>query len=271
MRFLPKEQPYLLGPGRPFSAPGGLPHDRDTNRWFGDVYRAAVAYTDDRLRDLFTSLAQRGLTFENTLFVVTADHGEEFFDAHPEDPGGTSHGRTLFEEQLHVPLLVRLPPGLPRPLLRTEGRIAQPVSLVDVMPTLLDLLGIRVAGKRLDGTSLRGAVDTVEQRVVFSGGSRGRVVVRDGRYKLYRFDRRGHLNRALNFLRPAGEGASEPVEHLFDLDEDPGERHDIRDRLPTVATRLRAVAGQYVLRRKGRSVALDEETRNQLKSLGYIE
>ena len=104
--------------GRLHPAPADIDHLRD-------LYDAALRQLDDHLGTLFAELERRGL-LASTLVVVTADHGEEFFDH-----GNVGHGRSLYQEMLHVPLLVR-GPGVAAGL-----RIEQPVQLVDVAPTLL--------------------------------------------------------------------------------------------------------------------------------------
>jgi arylsulfatase A-like enzyme len=81
------------------------------------------------------------------LIVLVADHGEEF-----GDHGGFEHGRTLYEEMLHVPLIVRLP--------NREGagrRVAESVRQVDIVPTVLEYVGVQVPGD-LPGRSLLGAL-----------------------------------------------------------------------------------------------------------------
>lgn len=100
------------------------------------LYDGEIRYTDDTLRLLFDHFEARGL-LENTWVVVTADHGEEYFDH-----GGKGHRSTLFQEVLRVPLLFWHGGGglehhgaLPR-------TVETPVSLIDVAPTLLDLAGL---------------------------------------------------------------------------------------------------------------------------------
>ena len=95
------------------------------------AYARAVRAVDDEVGAILTLLEQRGLAV-NTLVVVTADHGEEFWDH-----GGVEHGHTLFSELVHVPLLVRCPGCAPR-----GARIDAAVGLDGLAPTLLDLLGV---------------------------------------------------------------------------------------------------------------------------------
>ena len=94
------------------------------------LYDGEVAALDAALRTLFTGLARRGL-LDRAVVVVTADHGEEF-----REHGQLGHGQSLYEELLHVPLVV-LAPGA------AAGRdVDAPISLVDLAPTLLDLAGV---------------------------------------------------------------------------------------------------------------------------------
>jgi arylsulfatase A-like enzyme len=94
-----------------------------------DLYREEVAFTDFHLGRLLAGLRQRGLE-RDTLVVVTADHGEELMRH-----GWIGHTRTLYDELLRVPLVVSLPGRI------APRRVEEPVSLVDLVPTLLELSG----------------------------------------------------------------------------------------------------------------------------------
>lgn len=137
----------------------------DEVRYLRGLYAAGVQYTDDMAAS-FLDLLRGSETFDDTLVVVLSDHGEEFAE----------HGRwqheQLYEECLRVPLIVRLPGGA-----GGGTRIPTPVSLMDVMPTLLELLGVErdgLPGKRflpMQGRSLARALVTgqaPEARPVFS-------------------------------------------------------------------------------------------------------
>ncbi|MEW6073203.1 MAG: sulfatase-like hydrolase/transferase [Planctomycetota bacterium] len=105
-------------------------------------YDGSIASTDDYLGLFFDRLAERGL-WEEALVVIFADHGESL-----GEHGEVGHGG-LYLEQLHVPLLVKFPAAWKVP----PGRIRAPVELVDVMPTVLDCLGIAPPAG-IDGRSL---------------------------------------------------------------------------------------------------------------------
>jgi hypothetical protein len=130
------QKPYLLWihlyePHFPYSAPSGPDFgDRDIDR-----YDTEIAYADAQLARLFARLDP------SVIVAVTADHGDEF-----GEHGIRFHARSLYNQVVRVPLLVRAPGG--------KGRVVDtPVSLADVMPTLLDLAGV-TSPAGLNGLSL---------------------------------------------------------------------------------------------------------------------
>jgi len=115
----------------------------DLDRELAELYRAEIEYMDEHLGRLFDGLAQRGWD-EDALVLVTADHGETFH----EHADTWNHGLWVHETTVHVPLIVSAPGALGRGL-----RVTDPVSTVDLVPTVLDLLGIEADG-RIEGRSL---------------------------------------------------------------------------------------------------------------------
>src|SRR6202035_2818734 len=118
------------------------------------LYDGALRFVDAEARRLYRELEKIGEA-RQTVVVITSDHGEEFWDhalaehATAKDPRGywgVGHGHTMYEELLRVPLILRGPGIAPR-------RVACPVRHVDVLPTLLDLLGLPrptgIRGRRL--------------------------------------------------------------------------------------------------------------------------
>ena len=109
----------------------------DERRRIAGLYQQDVDFADQQIGRLLDFLAERDLA-RRTAVVFTADHGEEFWEH-----GGVEHGRTLYDEVLHIPLLV-VPAGEPRgPASRGE-----PTNVVDVAPTILALAGIEEPGWR---------------------------------------------------------------------------------------------------------------------------
>jgi choline-sulfatase len=222
------------------------------------LYHAEVEWMDELVGRMIDALVQRGC-MERTIFVFTADHGEAF-----GEHGLFLHGEALIEPLLRVPLIVA-GPGI------TAGhRVAQPVSLTDLVPTLRELLGEPAVQGPEPGASfaalLRGAaVD--EGRAVYAGSgkdpTRGIDAVIVGSSKLV--------------ARPGGRFA------LYDLAADPEETRDhAPERAGEVAAlreRLEAIRfaneAQRVRRLSERSPAEIEanrrDTERELRALGYVE
>jgi arylsulfatase A-like enzyme len=122
------------------------------------LYDGEIAFADHAIGDLLKGLEERGLK-DNTLIVAVGDHGEEFYEH-----GGFEHGHTLFDELIRVPLIFSLPGRLPENL-----RVAAQIRLVDVLPTILDILGIE-SSTRLEGVSLMPLMTGLQEpRTVTSG------------------------------------------------------------------------------------------------------
>jgi arylsulfatase A-like enzyme len=126
VHFFEPHEPYETHKGYEFGA-GDM-----------DRYDSEIAYTDAAVGRLVAETRKRR---PGTIVVVAADHGEEF-----DEHGGRYHGSTLYEEQLHIPLIVSVP-GVP------PGVVSDQVELIDVTPTVLNLLDIPVPA-RMRGTDL---------------------------------------------------------------------------------------------------------------------
>jgi arylsulfatase A-like enzyme len=172
-----------------------------------DRYHNALHSADEALGQLLDGLRQRGLD-RNTLVVILGDHGEAF----GEHPGNIGHTLAVYEENVRVPLLFSAP-GLSTSPVRV-GRVA---SLVDVAPTVLDLLGIP-APSGWQGQSL---LDRAPRVALFcTDYSLGLLGLRDGRWKL---------------IHELESGRST----LYDLQDDPGEANDVSGSHPERAEAYR--------------------------------
>jgi arylsulfatase A-like enzyme len=257
--FSPPEYERLLaaadGTAHPSSA---TPHGHELL-----TYDAAVRYTDTAIAPLLDAV-RSGSPGARTLVVITSDHGEGFGE-HGGERGGVGHGTEQYEEVLRVPLLV-WGPGLVAPGRRVTGL----VGVVDVMPTILDLLGFPVP-TGISGVSLApqvrpgSTVPPVADRILFSENSlhdRYRLAARWPRWKAV---------------------WDTPGLQTFDLDRDPGELQPVTSAdLTDQATAARARFEQECARqqaeiaaagsRQAQPAALpDPERQRQLKALGYVE
>jgi arylsulfatase A-like enzyme len=233
----------------------------DELRFLRSAYQGEVRQNDAAFGALLEGLRARGL-LDPSLVVFVADHGEEF-----RDHGGVGHGRTLYQEVVRVPLAVRLPGGA-----RGGTRDVAPLQQVDVMPTLLALLGAPppsgLEGRDQSASWLgRGRTDEAPlmlSRLLFDG--RDKVAVRTGRHKLI-------LN-----TDAAPPGGRVPVE-LYDLTADPNERAAVTGSRPVVVGALRAEAARLLAAhglvrqrlKAGHEIDLTAEERERFRALGYLQ
>ncbi len=200
-------------------------------------YAAEVHSLDVEVGELLDELERRDLLARSVL-VIAADHGEALADDHGFY---FSHDNGLTQDQIAVPLLIHYP-GCP------GKTVEQPVSNVDVLPTVLELLGARLPAN-LDGQSL---LDERPDHVVSQ--SFREQTIRQGPWKLRAFkDRRAFI--------------------LTDLSSDPNERHNLSAQHDE---RLRALQGALAEVRRKPALApsisrkVDAEQRRQLEALGYL-
>jgi choline-sulfatase len=137
------------------------------------AYYAAVSYVDERIGEVLGALRETGLA-DDTIVVFTADHGEMLGER------GLWYKMAFFEPAARVPLIVSAPGRL------APHRVPEPVSLLDVAPTLLEMCGLDAAAD-MDGTSLAGDVPPAHDVVaeyLAEGVNAPMVMVRRGRQKL---------------------------------------------------------------------------------------
>jgi arylsulfatase A-like enzyme len=227
------------------------------------VYDEEIRFTDEGIGRLLEALARHGLD-DDTLVVVTADHGEEFFGR-----GWLGHTRTLYEEVIRVPLIVRVPGS------GGQGRaVGAPVSLVSLAPTILDYLGIDAPDAGFQGPSLRPLIDgssdvdlpPVRSEVRFIVLSSESVLAEKVAFKYAVIDGRYKLIKDFRTQRY----------ELYDLERDPGEREDLASSRPDLVREMLVTLNRTrSVESKGpavdENVALDPEDAAMLRDLGYID
>ena len=220
------------------------------------MYDANLKYADYYLHQFFEGLEERG-AFEDSVVIVTADHGEGFFEH-----GNIGHANELFEEEIRIPLIIRFPERY-----GWGGReIDALVQSIDLMPTLLELCGATWK-EALEGKSLLPLfMDTkkaVNEYTMAFKGSRdvkvdvSQAALSDGRYK----------------LMLSGSGKL-----LFDLFCDPGEEKNLYFEKPILAGYYQQLLRENLkegLKKEGfldkKRLELDRKSREKLRTLGYID
>jgi arylsulfatase A-like enzyme len=226
-------------PHEPYEPPPGLlervppppagPADKTAR-----LYMAEAAKDDEAIGMLMQTLSETGLR-ERTIVVLTADHGETMSSAH----AGTSgldrmpiryhHAVSNFEETTHVPILVVAPGLLPE-----DRAVEARVRSIDLAPTVAELLGLE-AHPRFSGRSMvslaKGRKESDERVVVTEG--RGTRAIMHGRYRLL-------VREGLARVTILTDRTVTANEELYDLVDDPGERHDLAPSRPELVAEMRA-------------------------------
>jgi arylsulfatase A-like enzyme len=238
------------------------PQDEERIR---EWYTAGLAYNDAELCEFVDELRRKYAG--DVMLVVTSDHGEELFDH-----GGVLHGHTLYDEMLHVPLLVWWPGQL------AHRVIDKPTDTLDLHITLRSLVAPLPQGPEY-GDDLWGAISgfssaTDEPRLHFATapGLRSATMARSDRWKLIQVPR-----PRLRWGMGRGRGRTHEAEYLFDLESDPGEHINLAGLSALEAdwlwSRLQAWRATWQARQlqEAEEAELDETTRQQLEALGYVE
>jgi arylsulfatase A-like enzyme/Tfp pilus assembly protein PilF len=231
---------HLYDPHDPYEPP-----EPYRSRYAADPYAGEVAYADAALGGFLDRLRSAG-ALDRTLIVMAADHGESL-----GEHGERTHGLFAYNATLRVPLIVWAPP-IVRP-----GVVSAPARLVDVMPTLLDLVGVD-AGRAVDGRSVRPGA----QAPAADTGSYFEAL---------------NANLSRNWAPLTGIVQSGvklidlPVPELYDLGGDPSEQQNIYARRTDLAKPLEQRLDALTARAaKPAAASVDAETARRLQSLGYI-
>ena len=243
---------------------------RDDLAFYEARYDAEILYADTEIGRLLEQLETDG-QLDETLIVVTSDHGESL----GEHSYYFDHGRFGFQTCLRVPLLLHYP-GVIKPRVDT-----QPLELLDLAPTLLELAGLELTdGAWMQGRSLlerlSGASPGDGDHLAFSEAGYGtdgkwQQVVQDERYKLLlvrqEVDQQWYAGKGQRWI-------------LYDLVDDPGETRDRSKDLPEELRRLRKELLAWIKaepfdmgarQASAEEGEMEEETRKQLEALGYLQ
>ncbi len=221
-------------------------------------YDAAVAYADEQFGRIIEALERRG-QFERTLVVVTADHGEEFYEH-----GNWRHGNQLYNEVVHVPLAFRLPSQL-KPARRPDLAM-----LVDVFPTIVGLVDHdeagqpnerKAAGRRLfAGGGDAGTATVFSEHWWFEGSTYTAKMVQRGTLKLH---------------DTHDQGRDQERSELYNLASDAGEERNLLENPAAVSENgvgeLHSLLVQFGDKMSVASVSVDvdQSTKERLRQLGY--
>jgi len=219
------------------------------------AYDSEIGYADEELARLFRDLDLGA----DRLIVLTSDHGEAFFEH-----GHLGHGQNLHEELVRIPMIVSPPAAF-----AMRGVVRTPVSLLDVMPAILE-----VAGASMPAGAQGASLFETARRERSGGPSTDRAFFAE------LWDQNpGADEREWKMIRRGSEklhvrmGTEETL--LFDLRADPLERVDRSAHAPERVAALRAELAAWIKQgrpeRRTPTIRVSEETREKLRSLGYID
>lgn len=251
------------------------PSDADL-RFVISQYDAEIRAVDDLVGDLLREWKATGF-LENTLVIITSDHGEEFYEH-----GHIYHAHSLYDELLRVPLIF-VGPGVTPGVYRTQ------VGLVDIAPTVLGALGVAAVEPGMVGVDLTPTLvhgSEPPRRLLFSFLRYSAVpfstaAVRSDRWKLIAWNASGLRSFTLDayareYLYKLPLQRREDFLELFDLHQDKEERRDLseveaerRERLAQVLARRR-VAPEGAAAGSGRIPHLRQSDVEALEALGYL-
>ncbi len=225
------------------------------------LYDAEIRYIDSNIEKIKKSLQQNGLD-KNTVLIITADHGEEFWDHNNYE-----HGHTLYNELIHVPLIISGPHVKPLSVERN-------VSLVDLLPTLMDLVGADSVKHRINGRSLFPLIAEKntkdDTRNLFATGTLygpEKYCVIRGKHKLImNTENSADKNTLIGYHYPPG------YEHFL-LDTDMAEHNPLQD----VDNKTREFLEKQLLSfmsisadTGNKNIVLDKNLKEKLGTIGYI-
>jgi len=238
--------------------------DSDEVQGYIDLYDAEIRFTDEAVGDFLQVLKDRGL-YEETIVVVTADHGESL----GEHDYFFEHGDFGREPEIHVPLMFRAPNLRPQ-----ISSVPWTVQSIDVLPTLLELAGLsRQSPGR--GTSLLPLLSGVERTDRYCFGETGRKFHPEntrrevgGTKGKWRWVRKGRFKL---LFQPTASGY--PKEEFFDLQNDPGEQRNARADFPEKFATMRQLLQEWMSEDAMNTPEskITPGMREQLKALGYID
>lgn len=237
----------------------------EERRWAEALYHGEIAYSDREVGRLLAGLHDLGLD-DDTVVALVSDHGEEFWTRYDREKewgyeANSDHGHSLYQELLHVPAILRIPG-------RAPSVVRGPVQMVDLFPTLLHLAGVEPPPSQ--GQDLVPLLDggppsqpTLIADVILQGAVR-RWSVRRGPWKL---------------IVPREPG---PPLELYNLEQDPGEAHNLAAGQPGIVSSLRTLGEHEMAQRqkdRARFIAggdslgatyLEWNHITKLRALGYL-
>ncbi len=223
------------------------------------LYDGEIRYTDETLIMPLLSLLKELGIYENSMIIITSDHGEEFYDH-----AGWLHGSTVYNEQIHVPLVIKFPKQ------EFKGTRVKPICrLIDIMPTIFEALSIPYPKGTMEGKSL--------MSLVLGDEREDRTFISDLAYKSVPDPCPSLIATNQNQWKLIVEKSKEGIKNIefYNLEEDRKEKINMLGRHRDLSERMISNLDEYYqkhlkLLRHKEKVILDEKLKEKLRALGYI-
>ena len=233
------------------------------------LYDGEIRYMDEKLIGPLVEKLKKMALYDQTMIIFTSDHGEEYYDH-----GGWGHGHSLYDESLKVPLIIKFPESQFK-----NKKFENIISLINVMPTILDEMGLDDSRIKIDGRSLKPVLKGKEKddRIFFADIVSNvldshipqKTTMNSGKSKLI-FNQRFNKEDLAFFLYPP---PSLDAVEIYDLSEDPRETVNVSSKHVKLANQIIRDINELfskAKKRKAGKATIDEKLKDQLKALGYI-
>ena len=230
-------------------------------RHFIALYDGGIRYTDEKIGKFLTYLRDSAL-YDQSLIIITSDHGEEF-----KEHGSLLHWQPYNRPNLHVPLIMHIP-NYPK----EQIRINELVQSVDLLPTILGITGLP-AHTRAQGRSL---LPLIKRKMYFLNRSLWRVVhlLKKDSNPSFAEELRYHKWSIINYGYQMIYDLKLRSIQLFNLKDDPYAKNNVAKTHDDIAKKLFSQHEEVYSKvsiYKTPAIAFDEQTREQLRALGYID
>ena len=225
-----------------------------------DLYDGEIRYTDEMLIKPLLSLLKETGIYNDSLIIITSDHGEEFFDHK-----GWLHGHNLYDEQIRVPLLIKFPHS------EFKGKkIKTKCRLIDIMPTVLETVSVKYKKSNLDGKNL---IDLILGKEI-----EDRIFISDLSFKNVHNPLPVLVATNRKDIKLILEKSAQGIKNIeiFDLSKDPKEKNNIFRKQRKLGQEIIKSIDDYYrnklrIQRKKELVILDEKLKEKLRALGYLK
>lgn len=252
-----------------------MPVKKELKESMEELYKAEIHAYDAYFGNFIAGLKERGL-YDNAMIVFMSDHGEEFYEH-----GGWAHSHNLYNEIIRVPLFIKFPGNGHK-----NVSVNTAVGIIDVLPTIMAYYGVETRDIDLDGKNLlpllKGENISSREYLVSSIAESRYIDNIPPKFALLKGDYKVIYNHKfspdnLAYFKDWGLPPEVPGVEVFNIKEDPGDNNDLSAQMADLVKKvmpklieINKILRKNILEQQKNKKVMDEEVKEQLKSLGYI-